>query len=67
MGEHDGVHGAGTRRADAVDREPRLLQEPVQDAPGEGAMGTPALQRKIGNSRLRHPDAAFMAAGFAQV
>src|SRR5262245_17284638 len=54
VGEHDGVHGAGTCRADAVDFEPRLFQEVVQNAPGESAMGTSALQREIGNPRVRH-------------
>jgi hypothetical protein len=48
VGEHDGVHGAGACRADAVDFEPRLFQEAVQNAPGESAMGTSALQREIG-------------------
>ena len=54
VGEHDRVHSAGTGRADAVDLEPRLLHEPVEHAPGEGAMGAAALQREIGELGFRH-------------
>ena len=67
VGKHDGVHGAGTRRADAVDLEPRLFQEPVENAPGKGAMSPSALQRKICNFRFRRHCPSFRPASDARL
>ena len=51
VGEHHGVHGARRRSRDAVDAEPRLLQQPIEDAPGEGAVRASALERQINEDR----------------
>jgi hypothetical protein len=54
VGQHYGIYGAGTCRADAIDLEPGLFEEPVQNTLGESAMGAPALKREISNPRFRH-------------
>ncbi len=41
---HDGVDRPGIRAADGVDDEVVLLQQPVEDAPGEGAERAAALE-----------------------
>ncbi len=41
---HDGVDRPGIRAADGVDDEIVLLQQPVEDAPGEGAERAAALE-----------------------
>jgi hypothetical protein len=46
VGHRDGVHRAGAGAADRIEGEARLLQEPVEDAPGEGAERAAALQRE---------------------
>ena len=45
--QHRGIHRARRRAGDAVDLEPRLLEQPVEHAPGEGAVRAAALQREI--------------------
>ena len=35
------------RRADAVERDALLLEQAIQDAPGEGAMRASALEREV--------------------
>ena len=45
-GHHGGVHGAGRRAGNAVELQPRLLQQPVEHAPGEGAVRAAALQAR---------------------
>ena len=47
VGQRRGIHRAGRRAGNAVDPQPWLLEEPIQHAPREGAMGAAALQRKI--------------------
>ena len=47
VGKHRGVHGAGRGAGNAVDLEVRLLQQPIEHAPREGAVRTPALQREV--------------------
>ena len=47
VGQHGGVHGAGRGAGDAVDLEPRLFQQPVEHAPGEGAVRAAALQGEV--------------------
>jgi putative ABC transport system substrate-binding protein len=53
VGEHDSVHRAGARRADAIDLESRLLEQPIQHAPGKGAVSASTLKRKVGSLDLR--------------
>ena len=47
IGHDHGVHCAGRGAADPLDGDPLLGQEPVQHAPGKGAMGAAALESKI--------------------
>ena len=47
VGKHRGVHGAGRGAGNAVDLEVRLLQQPIEHAPREGAVRAPALQREV--------------------
>ena len=47
VGEGDAVHGAGAGAADAGDLEPAVLEQPVEHAPGEGAVRAAALQRQV--------------------
>jgi hypothetical protein len=49
---HRRVHRARRGAGDAVDFEPGLLQQPVDRAPGEGAMCAAALQREVHEQRL---------------
>ncbi|MNN51013.1 hypothetical protein D3C81_1656280 [compost metagenome] len=46
VGQHRAVHGAGAGGADALDRQPAVLQQAVEHAPGEGAVHAAALQGK---------------------
>ncbi len=46
IGDHDRVDGAGAGAADRLDAEPVVFQQPVQHAPGEGAVGAAALESK---------------------
>jgi hypothetical protein len=48
------VHRAGAGRADAIDLESRLLEQPIQHAPGEGAVSASTLKRKVGGLDLRN-------------
>ena len=41
------IHRTGGGTGNAVDPEPWFLEEPVEHAPGEGAMRTAALERKV--------------------
>ena len=47
IGQHRGVHGAGRCTGNADGEEPGLLQQPIQHAPGEGAMGASTLESQI--------------------
>ena len=47
VGQDGRIHGAGTRGADPLEGKPLLLEQPVEHAPGEGAVRTPALERQI--------------------
>src|SRR4051794_22364187 len=47
LGEHRGVERAGAGAADALDPQPLLLQQTVEDAPGEGAVAAAALQSEV--------------------
>ena len=50
--QHRGVHRAGGGAGNAVDRQPRLLQQPVEHAPGEGAVRPASLQGEIDQNGL---------------
>ena len=50
--EHCGVHGARRRAGDGLDLQPRLLEQPVEHAPGEGAMRAAALQGEVDQQRV---------------
>ena len=53
--QHRGVHRAGGGAGDAVDRKPRLLEQTVEHAPGEGAVRPAALEGEIDQDGLaRH-------------
>ena len=43
----DGVHRARRRAGDAVEVKPRLLEQPVEHAPGEGTVRAAALQAEV--------------------
>jgi hypothetical protein len=43
MHEHRRVHGAGRGAGNAVDLQPRLFEQPIEHAPGEGAVRAAAL------------------------
>ena len=62
VGQHGGVHGAGAGRDDALEGQIVLLEQPVEHAPGEGAMRAAALQREVDASAV--PRTAG-AAGFS--
>ncbi len=44
--EDDAVHGAGARSGDRLDGEAAVLEQRVEHAPGEGAVGAAALQAR---------------------
>ena len=46
------IDGAGAGAADALDVDLVVLEQPVEHAPGEGAMGAAALQREIDNAPI---------------
>jgi len=46
-GERHGVDGAGAGPADAVEGEAVALQEGIEHAPGESAVGAAALQSQV--------------------
>ena len=52
--QHYRVHGAGTGRAHPVDLETRLLEQPLENAPAESAVGAAALKREIDKLCVRH-------------
>ena len=47
VGEHHRVDRAGRGAGNALDREPPVLQQMIEHAPGEGAMRAAALQREV--------------------
>ena len=53
IGRHSGIHGAGRGTGNGLDLEPRFLEQPVQHAPGEGAMRPSTLQRQV--DQLQRP------------
>src|SRR5215472_4371864 len=50
--EHGGIHRARGCPGDAVDLQPRLLEQAIESAPGKGAVRAAALQREIDQNRL---------------
>ena len=68
--EHCGVHGAGRGPRDGLDGEGRLLEQPVEHAPGEGAMRAAALKGEVdalgvGHGRRLRGVSVAMAASVA--
>src|SRR5215472_8730290 len=53
-GRDSGIHRARTRGADALEGYALVFEEPVQHAPGKGAMSTAALEREVDRLDLRH-------------
>jgi hypothetical protein len=51
-GHHRRVHRAGRRAGDAVDLQPRLLDQPVEHAPGERPVRAAALQGQVDQQRF---------------
>ena len=47
VGEHDRIDAAGAGRRDAVEADPVVFENPIEHAPGEGAVAAAALQRQI--------------------
>ena len=47
VGQHDGVDRAGRRAGNAIDRQPPVLEQMVEHAPGERAVRAAALQREV--------------------
>ena len=45
--QHGGVHRAGRGAGNAVDLQPGLLEQAIENAPGKGAVRAAALQREI--------------------
>src|SRR5262249_12908280 len=52
-GQHRGVHRACRRAGNAVDAKPWLLEQPVEHAPCECAVGATALQCKVNRKCLQ--------------
>jgi hypothetical protein len=69
MREHRGIHRPCRRAGNRLDLEPRLLQQPIEHAPSEGAMRSTALKGEINRdgaplSHVRHAlklETAFFA------
>src|SRR5271166_2679244 len=53
------VHRARRGARYPIDLEPWLLDQPIQNSPGEGAVRAAALQRKIDEQRLAARDLGF--------
>ena len=51
VGHHYRVHRAGGGAGDAVEHQPAFLEQPVEDAPGECAVGAAALQSEVDRYR----------------
>ena len=47
VGEDDGVHRSGAGGADAFEGDAFIFQQPVEHAPGEGAVRAAALERQV--------------------
>ena len=45
--QHHRVDRAGAGRADAVEGEPLVLEQPIKHTPGESAVAADALQRQV--------------------
>ena len=41
------VHRTGRGAGDPIDSKPRLLEQPIQDTPGEGSMGATTLKGEV--------------------
>jgi len=54
MRENDGIYRAGTGRANTVNLKARLLEQPIENAPGECPVGTAARKREIDQLGLRN-------------
>ena len=55
VGEDRGVHRPGRGAGDRLDLDPGLLEQPVEHAPGEGAVRPAALQRQVHQHRRPRP------------
>jgi hypothetical protein len=72
VGEDGCVHRARAGRGNPLDLDPLLLEQPVEHAPGEGAMGAAALQRQVdrfrrGGRSLFRPDGGVGFARYSRV
>ena len=56
VGNDGAIHGPGAGPTQALDMQSSVFEQTVEDAPGEGAMGAPALQREVDPDR--HPATA---------
>src|SRR6516165_4979831 len=54
MGHHRCVHCTSARRAHSLHLDARLLKEPVENTPSEGAMGAAALESQADAFHLRY-------------
>src|SRR5262249_429546 len=52
VGQHHGVHGSGGCSGNSADREPPVLEQIIEHAPGERAVRAAALQREIDALRV---------------
>src|SRR6516162_3742026 len=50
--EHGRIHRPCRCSRDAVDLQPRLLEQAIESAPGKGTVRAAALQREIDQNRL---------------
>ena len=62
LGHGDGVHGAGTGAADAIEAEIAVLQQGIEHAPGKGAVRAAALQGQADGGSFRHAVASSLLA-----
>ena len=54
VGKHGGVHGAGAGRDHALEGQIVLVEQPVEHAPGEGAVRAAALQSEVDRPLAAH-------------
>src|SRR5215475_7621559 len=52
--EHDGIHGAGAGTADGDVVQTALVEQTIENAPGEGTVRTAALQCQIDRYHVHH-------------
>ena len=66
VGEDGGVHRAGGGPGDRLDLDPVLLEQPVEHAPGEGAVRPAALERQVDFNGARPAGASSAIASAAE-